>query len=149
VGAFPEKAALVIFDPDRREPTFDPMAGVVDFPGGSKKFTIRFDPESRAYWTLATATPPKFQDGKPSTIRNTLALLKSSDLHSWEWRATLLQHPDIKAHAFQYPDWQFEGGDIIAVVRTAWDDSFGGAHNAHDANFLTFHRFANFRTTRD
>ena len=26
------------------------------------------------------------------------------------------------------------------------DDAAGGAHNYHDANFLTFHRFTNFRT---
>jgi predicted neuraminidase len=56
----------------------------------------------------------------------------------------LLQHPDTKAHGFQYVDWLFEGDDIIAVCRTAWD----GAHNAHDANHLTFHRIADFRGTQ-
>ena len=29
--------------------------------------------------------------------------------------------------------------------RTAYDDGLGGAHNAHDANYLTFHRIADFR----
>src|SRR5262249_16985968 len=38
------------------------------------------------------------------------------------------------------------GDDIIAACRTAYDDGKGGAHSAHDANYLTFHRFANFRT---
>ena len=42
-------------------------------------------------------------------------------------------------------DWQFDGEDIIAACRTAFDDAEGGAHNNHDANYLTFHRFANFR----
>ena len=32
-----------------------------------------------------------------------------------------------------------------AVARTAYDDGLGGAPNAHDANYLTFHRVANFR----
>jgi hypothetical protein len=42
-------------------------------------------------------------------------------------------------------DWLFEGDDLIAACRTAYDDEEGGAHNFHDANFLTFHRFKNFR----
>jgi hypothetical protein len=51
----------------------------------------------------------------------------------------------MKRHGFQYADWQFDGDDIIAVVRTAFDDGEGGAHTYHDANFLTFHRWKNFR----
>ncbi len=48
-------------------------------------------------------------------------------------------------HGFQYLDWQFEGNDIIALSRTAYDDAEGEAHNQHDANFITFHRIENFR----
>jgi len=60
-------------------------------------------------------------------------------------RCILLYHPDVAKHGFQYADWLFDGADIIAACRTAYDDGLGGAHNNHDANFLTFHRFANFR----
>ena len=130
--------------------TFDPAHDVIDLPGGAKKFSIRFDPQTKAWWTLATATPKEFQSDsvKPASIRNTLALLKSTNLRDWETRAILLQHPDTKTHAFQYPDWQFDGADIIAAIRTAFDDDAGGAHNAHDANYLTFHRFEKFRELR-
>ena len=48
-------------------------------------------------------------------------------------------------HAWQYIDWQFEDDDIIYLSRTAFDDGLGGAKNAHDANFLTFHRIVGFR----
>lgn len=72
-------------------------------------------------------------------------LIHSKDLRSWEVRCVLLSHPDAEKHGFQYVDWQFEGDDLIAVCRTAWDDEEGGAHNNHDANFLTFHRWKNFR----
>jgi hypothetical protein len=75
-------------------------------------------------------------------------LMRSGNLRDWEMRAILLQHPDTKAHGFQYPDWQFDGADIIAAVRTAFDDNEAGAHNAHDANYLTFHRIEGFRTLR-
>jgi hypothetical protein len=46
---------------------------------------------------------------------------------------------------FQYADWLFDGDDLIAVVRTAFDDADGGADSFHNANFLTFHRIRNFR----
>ncbi|MHB8524102.1 MAG: sialidase family protein [Limisphaerales bacterium] len=62
-----------------------------------------------------------------------------------EGNAVVLYHPDPEQHGFQYVDWQFDGEDLIAVSRTADDDGLGGAHTQHDANFLTFHRFHNFR----
>ena len=149
VTAFPEKAAIVSINEDGKSGTFDAERDIIDFPGGAKKFSIRFDPTSRAYWTIASATPKEFQgSAKPSTIRNTLVLMKSGNLRDWEIRATLMQHPDTKKHGFQYSDWQFDGDDIIAVVRVAFDDDEGGAHNFHDANFLTFHRLSQFRTLR-
>jgi hypothetical protein len=60
-------------------------------------------------------------------------------------RAVLLQHPDRAKHGFQYVDWSFDGADLIAASRTAYDDDMGGAHSAHDANYLTFHRVSGFR----
>ena len=42
---------------------------------------------------------------------------------------------------FQYVDWQFDGDDIIYVVRAA----YRGAHNFHDANHIVFARIENFR----
>jgi hypothetical protein len=149
VATPPEKAAILRVSDDGKTQSFDPDRDIVDFPGGSKKFSIRFDPESRAYWTLASVLPKEFQTaGKPSPIRNTLALLKSTNVRDWEQRAIILQHPDTKKHGFQYPDWQFDGPDIIAAVRIAFDDEEGGAHNAHDANYLTFHRLKDFRSLK-
>ena len=149
VATVPEKAAILQVSEDGKTQTFDPYRDIIDFPGGAKKFSIRFDSESRAYWTLATIIPKEFTPtGKPSPIRNTLALMKSANLRDWDQRAILLQHPDTKKHGFQYPDWQFDGPDIIAAVRTAFDDNETGAHNAHDANYLTFHRLKDFRSMK-
>ena len=140
-----EKAAIVRFSADGRTATFDPTTGFVKFPGGAKKFTVRSDPQSRLYWSLATVVPERHRADNPGGIRNTLALVCSQDLTNWTTRTILLYHPDVARHGFQYVDWLFEGDDIIAVCRTAYDDGLGGAHNNHDANFLTFHRIANFR----
>jgi len=140
-----EKAAIVHISPDGKTASFDPTAGFIKFPGGAKKFTIRFDPQTKRYWTLASIVQDRYRSREPGAVRNTLALTTSSDLLNWEVRCILLHHPDIARHGFQYVDWLFDGEDIIAACRTAFDDDEGGAHNAHDANFLTFHRFAKFR----
>lgn len=144
---FPEVAALVRISPDGRTASFDAANGFVQFPGGAKKFAIRYDPQSGFYWSLASIVPKQFESAaKPAGIRNTLALVRSKDLKVWDKRGILLYHPDVKLHGFQYVDWLFEGADLIALCRTAYDDGAGGAHNNHDANFLTFHRIKNFRT---
>lgn len=140
-----EKAAIVRLSPDGRTATFDPAADFVDFPGGAKKFTIRFDPATKRYWSLVNPVPPKYAEFPAAGVRNTLALTSSADLRTWTIHCLLLHHEDRLKHAFQYPDWVFDGDDLLAASRTAYDDGLGGAHNAHDANFLTFHRFRNFR----
>lgn len=140
-----EKAALVHLSPDGRTATFDPATDFIRFPGGAKKFTLRFDPETKRYWALASIVRERHRAPDPGRIRNTLALTTSTNLLNWEVRCILLYHPDTAKHGFQYVDWLFDGQDIIAVCRTAFDDGQGGAHNNHDANYLTFHRFANFR----
>ncbi len=146
VPALPELAAIVRVSADGKTAGFDPAAGFVAFPGGAKKFTIRKDPAGPGYWALASIVPERFaRAGHPAGIRNTLALLHSPDLRRWEVRCVLLHHPDTRKHGLQYVDWQFEGDDLIAVCRTAWDDAATGAHNAHDANHLTFHRWPGFR----
>jgi hypothetical protein len=147
---YPERAAMVRVSADGSRTTFNPATGFIEFPGGAKKFTIRHDSKSDLYWTLATIVPEQIQlqekDRRPARVRNTLALLSSKELTTWTTRCLLLHHPEVNQHGFQYVDWLFEGDDIIAACRTAFDDAEGGAHNNHDANYLTFHRFKNFRT---
>ncbi len=139
-----EKAAILKVDGLRLE-----FEGLVDFPGGSKKFTIRYDKKTHEYWTLSNPALKKYplSATKPADVRNTLALMSSKDLHHWKIDRIVISHPDPAMYGFQYADWQFDGPDIIAVVRTAFDDSTGGAHRFHDANFLTFTRIRNFRSS--
>jgi hypothetical protein len=141
-----EKAAIVSLSADGKAATFDPATGFVKFPGGAKKFVIRFDTRSRLYWSLASIVLERHRAQNPGGVRNTLALTCSPDLTNWTVRCILLYHPEVAKHGFQYVDWLFDGEDLIAVCRTAYDDGLGGAHNNHDANFLTFHRFAHFRS---
>ncbi|WP_229252868.1 sialidase family protein [Dyadobacter helix] len=144
-----EKAAFVKISDDGKTASFDRNRGFIDFPGGSKKFTIRYDPKSKRYWSLVNYIPDAVKathTGKnPASIRNTQALFSSKDLINWDFHKIVLEHPDVVNHGFQYVDFMFDKKDIIFLSRTAYDDGLGGAHNNHDANFLTFHRIKNFR----
>lgn len=142
-------AAMIEISDDGKAASFDPEKGFIQFPGGTTKFTIRYDSVSGKYWSLTNWIQPKnmndFCYSNSSKIRNTLALISSDDLATWTIERIVLHHPDITKHAFQYVDWVVEGNDIIAVSRTSYDDGLGGAYNYHDANFITFHRIIDFR----
>jgi len=143
------KAALVRISEFGEKVSFNPNEGFIDLPGGTKKFTIRYDGVTEKYWSLVNYIPEKFADFdevRPDQVRNTLALVSSKDLRSWEINTIVFQHSDVKKVGFQYADWLFEGSDIISVIRTAYPDHKGmDAHNAHDSNYITFHRIENFR----
>lgn len=114
-------------------------------PGASKKFTIRYDNNTDKYWSIVNFV----DEANKGTItldriRNEAVLISSKDLKNWNVEKTLLIHPVYANHAFQYIDWAFDGDSIVFVSRTAFDDEEGGAHRAHDANYLTFHQISKF-----
>ncbi len=133
-----DRGAIVHVSGDGSRLTHDPKVDSIDLPGGGTKFTIRRDPASGRYLALVN----KQRD--PAAFRNILSLASSPDLRRWRVDAQLLHHPDEANHAFQYVDWVFDDGDVIYASRTAYDDGLGGAHRAHDANFLTFHRIERY-----
>lgn len=139
------KAATVRISADGKHATFDPKTDFIDLPGGSKKFTIRHDPVSNLYWTLANPVLPKHRSTNPGRVRNALALMCSPDLRLWTMRCIVLYHPDAAWHGFQYVDWLFEGEDMIVVSRTAFVTGPDAPPCQHDANYLTFHRLKRFR----
>ena len=145
-NALPEKAAIAPVSADGTALTFDPEHGFVDIPGGGKKFTIRYDLRTKLYWSLTNAVTESYGGHNYERARNTLALVSSPDLRKWSIRRIVLHHPDWNTHGFQYVDWQFDSDDIVAVVRTSYDDSEGGAHSQHDSNLITFSRISRFRT---
>lgn len=119
------------------------FARFIDFPGGMTKFTIRRDPVSGLYLTLSNNNT----DPRAANQRNVLSLHCSPDLMTWQRCLTLLEddqglpwQESVRYTGFQYADWQFDGDDIIYLVRTA----YAGAHNFHDANRITFHRLADY-----
>lgn len=144
-----EKAAMIQISEDGQSLSFDSRTGFINFPGGSKKFVIKYDSVSGYYWTLANVIPEKYRkqypDRNPTSFRNVLMLRRSTDLTTWEDVETILKHDDVLHHGFQYVDWLFEGADMIVLSRTAYFDGKNNANNNHDANYLTFHRIKDFR----
>ncbi len=138
-------AAIVNISEDVKSASFDPTGGFIDFAGGARKFSIRYDEKTNRYWAITNQLTPEHASLVASKVRNRMVLQSSSDLRNWTVHKVLLQHPDIIKHGFQYVDWQFDGKDILFLCRTAYDDEFGGAENFHNANYLTFHRIRNFR----
>lgn len=141
-----EYAAFVRIDKDGRQARFDADGGFCTFPGGAKKFTIRYDKATRRYWTLVNPRYKQLPRSNRYSVRNMLVLCSSTDLRHWSMHQMVLFHRERWKHAFQYIDWLVEGDDIIFVSRTAYDDEEGGAHSFHDANYMTFHRITDFRS---
>jgi hypothetical protein len=139
-----DKAAVVKVHDEGRRVSFDPQTGFISFPGGMTKFSIRRDPQTGLYLTLSNNNT----DPTRPNQRNVLSLHASRDLIHWQHKKTLLEddsglshEQSIRLTGLQYVDWQFDGQDIIYVVRMA----YRGAHNFHDANRVTFHKIRNFR----
>lgn len=141
-----DRAAIVRINADGTKATFDPEKDFVKMPGGRIKFSVRYDPVSKLYWALSNYLPPEDYGPRTDLRRNTLALASSPDLREWTVKAVLLHDPDIKLHGFQYPEFAFDGDDLVAVVRTGWPDGEFGPKRQHDANYMTFHRWPNFRS---
>lgn len=117
---------------------------VIDFHGNMSKFTILYDEKSQMYWSLVNrVTLPNVRQ------RNILTLVCSRDLEHWQIVRDVLDYQhngwpeDDKQVGFQYVDWIFDGDDMLFLSRTA----LNGAHNYHNANYITFHRIENFRAS--
>ena len=147
-----EVGAMMRVSPDGKRAEFDPEKDWIHFIGSESKFTIRYDPVSKRYWTLGNkiTNPDSGTDWvrSPHHQRNVMALASSADLRDWAESYRMLSYdagaPVVKEGSrvgFQYVDWQFDGDDLVAVCRMCWDGA-----NYHDSNFITFHRVKNFRS---
>ena len=138
-------AAILQIADEGRKLSFDYSNGIIPFPGGHAKFTIRRDPVSGLYYTVSNVV-----DCIYAYMRNRLAPSWSADLRTW------FTCPDIMYDdsglkdkmskdltGFMYPDWQFDGDDVVITVRVA----YRGAPNFHDSNRIWFKRIKDFRKT--
>ena len=133
----------LVFEIDTKEPTAPiKCIGAVKLDGNHSKFTVLYDKESGYYYSIIS----KLTDKQFPNDRRLLSLVRSRDLDAFD---TVCDLYDLRDRAkpneegLQYVDFFFEGDDILFLCRTAMN----GANNFHDANYSTFHRIRNFRTT--
>ncbi len=140
-------AAIVGVSQDGKEIAFNPERDFVKFPGGSKKFSIRWDARTKLYVTLTNFVPPEFREREtPASRRNTLAVMTL--------RNSLMDGPAGSRRAPPTPSdnglpvcrLAIRRDDLIAAIRTAHNDGTNDAHNAHDTR-TTFvsRRFPDWR----
>lgn len=150
------RTAAIITVESPRKVHFDPEKDIIEMPGGGKKFTIRYDAVSDRYWALTTPADPASLGLRHGGIyahgihagltRNTLTLLSSSDLREWREERVVITSDNPFFDGFQYVDWQFDGEDIICLIRLAMEESRGLPTRQHDANFMVFKRIEKFRS---
>lgn len=111
----------------------------VDFNGNKTQFFILRDPVGKRYYGIGN----RILDKHSVRNRNILSLYVSDDLENWKILRDLIDFSDRdpKQVGVQYVSFIFDGADILYLCRTA----FGGAHNYHDSNYITFHKVENFR----
>ncbi|KAK3283594.1 hypothetical protein CYMTET_8717 [Cymbomonas tetramitiformis] len=139
------KAAVARYTPSTNKLRFEKF---IDFPSSSTKFVIRRDPATKRYFALTN--PVTGPTPNTESQRNVLVLATSDDLMEWKVCGEPLLHDDtgfdwtdsLRFTGFQYVDWQFDGLDIIAAVRSG----YRGANSFHNANRVTFLRIPHFAT---
>lgn len=140
---FVDRGAIISITEGGKKASFTPD-NFITLPGGMSKFVIRKDEETGLFIMLTNNnTNPSYP-----AQRNKLSMYYSVNLRDWVHAKTLMEDlrdvsfdESVKSTGFQYPDWQFDGEDIIYLSRTAYD----GAQNYHNSNRITFGRLRNFR----
>lgn len=110
----------------------------VDFPlGASSKFVVLRD--GKGYLAVGN----EFYDTARPAARNVLSVAVSRDLAHWRIARRVVDQrkADSTQVAFQYPDAQLVGDDLLILSRTAMN----GANSYHNSNMITFHAVRGIR----
>ncbi|MBQ7725771.1 MAG: exo-alpha-sialidase [Clostridia bacterium] len=134
------KAVYLHIDAEKPEQTPE-FFKIVDFEGGLSKSAVLYDEISNSFVAIVN----RVADPEHVMGRNVLALTTSKDGLVWRTVCDLVG-TDIGGENYakvgvQYPDALIDGEDLVWVQRTACNS----AANFHDSNYITFHRFKNFR----
>lgn len=128
-------AAILPLNESGTKLDYDPDSHFVHFPLKFPNPTIRYDQESKRYWSIGE------KPDAPYAKSNIVALVSSPDLRNWKVETILLRHINSVNYGFRSTDWRFDGKDIVFVCATAW----GKTTSIDGMSYITFHRAKNFR----
>ncbi len=135
----PRYGKAVVLSGDNADPEAPlKLDRIVDCPiGSNSKFQLARDPVTGKYIMIGNEQ----NDEMPG--RTVLSMAVSDDFYTWSVVKRILdyRHADPDKVGFQYPDWIFDGDDILLLVRIG----FNRPRNFHDANYQCFMRIENFR----
>ncbi|MFD1628347.1 stalk domain-containing protein [Pseudopedobacter beijingensis] len=133
---YADKAAVLRLSSDGQQLLFNYPQDIIDFPGGTTKFSIKYDTKTHKYYSLVNNSVDTTFAGH----RCVLSLVVSDDLINWKIVETVLYDDNLHIWedsmllvGYQYVDFVFDGDNIVFAVRESW----GGAANYHDANRFT------------
>jgi hypothetical protein len=117
---------------------------LIKLPTTVSRFTIKYDEKTKLYICVSNLWTVKSCE----RARNVVGLSVSSDMINWTTVDTLLVDREMMnseascwAHAFQYPDFDFDGDDLVLLIREAT----GYTNTFHDGKYCTFYRVSDFR----
>ena len=129
--------------PSGKKLVFAPM------PGGQMKFHILYDEVSELYWLLSTQATdsmtraerlPEDRYNLPNNERRRLVLHFSKNCFDWCF-AGVVAIGDSEKMSRHYAAMEINGDDIYIVSRSGDENS----KDAHDTNFVSFHKIEKFR----
>ena len=146
----PERVGLVALSSDRTRLSYykNPSESLLIMPTTISRFGIQYDKETECYVLISNWYTVQ-EPNSLSRARTVLGISVSKDMKTWVQLDILLVERELMnaecsawKHAYQYPDWAFDGDDIIMAVREAAGDRVS---NFHDGTYATFYRVENFR----
>lgn len=121
----------------------------VPMPGGQMKFHILYDKKSKLYWLLSTQATDSMTRAEmladdrynlPNNERRRLVLHFSQNCFDWCF-AGIVTKGDTEKMSRHYAAMEIDRDDLCIVSRSGDEH----AKDAHDTNFVSFHKIKNFR----
>lgn len=121
----------------------------VPMPGGQMKFHILYDDKSKLFWLLSTQATDSMTRSEmlfeerynlPNNERRRLVLHFSKNCFDWCF-AGIVSIGDSEKMSRHYAAMDIDGEDLYIVSRSGDEH----AKDAHDTNFVSFHKIKNFR----
>jgi hypothetical protein len=127
--------------------SYNTTTGLRTVPGGHVFYKVLWDSQSQKYLAISTRNTRGNANSTDFIQRTVLQLISSPDLTTWTHVADIVREPQYETlektilAGWQYSDWEFDGNDIVGIIRVG---EYGIAINQHQASAIYFVRIKNY-----